>query len=70
MQKDTLTELLLGLMKIDCKMIPTDTHKLIAMSHLIGGTTDGNLIHAAVEIVAAWVERKEVQKQFLLTILK
>lgn len=51
-------------------MIPTDTHKHIAMSHLIGGTTDGNLIHAAVEIVAAWIEQREVRRDFLLTILK
>lgn len=51
-------------------MIPTDTHKKIAMSHLIGGTTDGNLIHSAVEVIAAWIERKEVQLQYLQTILK
>lgn len=51
-------------------MIPNDIHKAIAMSHLIGGTTDGNVIHAAVEIIAAWIEQKEVSIHFLQTILK
>jgi hypothetical protein len=51
-------------------MTPTDFHKTIAMSHLTGGTTDGNIIHAAVEIIAAWVERKETDIKFFQTILK
>jgi hypothetical protein len=51
-------------------MIPNDTQKQIAMSHLISGTTNGNIIHAAVEIIAAWIENKQVDIKHIKTILK
>ena len=50
-------------------MTPNDTHKTIAMSHLLSGTTDGNIIHAAVEIIAAWVEGKQADIKYFQIIL-
>jgi len=50
-------------------MIPNSFHKQAAYAKLAEGSTDTNVIRAAIEIVAAWVDRRQVDIKYFQIIL-